>query len=158
MNAAIQALSNCQPLRRFFIDCPGFFSCARDANLSKIYMKLVNEMWHRKRATYLTPASLFSCMKQLHPMFRGYLQHDSQEFLRFLMDTLHEEMKDVTSESELYTGSNVPSPIPFPSTYSTSNAVDLGYDSCSNQDKNSQTSQCQLLPYQIKFNLKYNFP
>lgn len=136
MNAAIQSLSNCQPLSRFFIDCPGFLSCAREATLSKIYMKLVNEMWHRKRASYLSPTSLFSCMKQQHPMFRGCLQHDSQEFLRFLMDTLHEELKEVMPELDVFAESTLTIPSNYPSNFSSNNMIDLGYDSCSNQDKN----------------------
>lgn len=31
---------------------------------------------------------------QLYPMFRGYTQQDSQEFLRYFMDQLHEELKE----------------------------------------------------------------
>ena len=133
MNAALQALSNCQPLTRFFIDCPGYLSCSRDAGLSKIYLKLVQEMWHRNRETYLSPKTLLSRMKQLHPMFKGFLQHDSQEFLRFLMDSLHEEMKEIMPESEVFAESGAAS-VNLPNNYPTSNTCDLGYDSCSNQE------------------------
>ena len=104
MNAAIQSLSNCPPLTRFFLDCPGYVvaSSKKSMLLSEGYMKLMSEMWHKKRPNYVIPSRLFNGIKQLHPMFRGYHQHDSQEFLRYLMDNLHEELKQAVVEIPEY--------------------------------------------------------
>jgi len=33
-------------------------------------------------------------------MFRGYMQHDSQEFLTYLMDQMHEELKRPVDEED----------------------------------------------------------
>ncbi len=49
MNAALQALSNCPPLTRFFLDCPGFVRTERKPMLSRSYHRLMQDMWHRKR-------------------------------------------------------------------------------------------------------------
>ncbi len=72
--------------------------------LSLSYMKLMRELWedHKKssknnrqssRRTSYSPHEFVQVIKYLNPMFRGYMQHDSQEFLIYLMDQLHEELK-----------------------------------------------------------------
>uniref|UniRef100_A0A8K9UNI9 ubiquitinyl hydrolase 1 n=1 Tax=Oncorhynchus mykiss TaxID=8022 RepID=A0A8K9UNI9_ONCMY len=50
------------------------------------------------RPSYVVPTSLFQGIKAVNPMFRGYSQQDSQEFLRCLMDQLHEELKEPLAE------------------------------------------------------------
>uniref|UniRef100_A0A9J8CAY4 Ubiquitin carboxyl-terminal hydrolase n=1 Tax=Cyprinus carpio carpio TaxID=630221 RepID=A0A9J8CAY4_CYPCA len=94
MNAALQALSNCPPLTQFFLDCNGLVRTDKKPALCKSFQKLVSELWHRKRPSYVVPTSLFHGIKLVNPMFRGYAQQDTQEFLRCLMDQLHEELKE----------------------------------------------------------------
>uniref|UniRef100_A0A665XDD4 Ubiquitin carboxyl-terminal hydrolase n=1 Tax=Echeneis naucrates TaxID=173247 RepID=A0A665XDD4_ECHNA len=48
--------------------------------------------------SYVVPTNLFQGIKAINPMFRGYSQQDSQEFLRCLMDQLHEELKEPLAE------------------------------------------------------------
>uniref|UniRef100_A0A8C1Q9S0 Ubiquitin carboxyl-terminal hydrolase n=1 Tax=Cyprinus carpio TaxID=7962 RepID=A0A8C1Q9S0_CYPCA len=94
MNAALQALSNCPPLTQFFLDCSGLVRTDKKPALCKSFQKLISELWHRKRPSYVVPTSLFHGIKLVNPMFRGYAQQDTQEFLRCLMDQLHEELKE----------------------------------------------------------------
>ncbi|XP_053551810.1 ubiquitin carboxyl-terminal hydrolase 20 [Bombina bombina] len=94
MNAALQALSNCPPLTQFFLECGGLVRTDKKPALCKGYQKLISELWHKKRPSYVVPSSLSHGIKLINPLFRGYAQQDTQEFLRCLMDQLHEELKE----------------------------------------------------------------
>uniref|UniRef100_A0AAQ5Z037 Ubiquitin carboxyl-terminal hydrolase n=1 Tax=Amphiprion ocellaris TaxID=80972 RepID=A0AAQ5Z037_AMPOC len=98
MNAALQALSNCPPLTQFFLECGGLVRTDKKPALCKSYQKLVSDLWHKNRPSYVVPTNLFQGIKAINPMFRGYSQQDSQEFLRCLMDQLHEELKEPLAE------------------------------------------------------------
>ncbi|XP_058447115.1 ubiquitin carboxyl-terminal hydrolase 20 [Malaya genurostris] len=100
MNAALQALSNSPPLTGFFLDCGSVLETDLLGNqtvskpgLAKHYHKLIKEMWCKNRR-YIVPSGILYGIRIVHPMFRGYQQHDTQEFLRCFMDQLHEELKE----------------------------------------------------------------
>lgn len=108
MNAALQALSNTPPLTRYFLECgdiieancdmAGPNSSQRKTGLAKSYHRLVKDMWQKHARTngYIVPTGILYGIRNVHPMFRGFQQHDTQEFLRCFMDQLHEELKEVT--------------------------------------------------------------
>lgn len=99
MNAALQALSNCPQLTNFFLDCGGLVHSDKKPGLSKSYMRLVREMWHKRRPSYVVPSGIAYGIKMVCPVFRGYSQQDAQEFLRCFLDQLHEELKEPAGPS-----------------------------------------------------------
>nr|XP_020824225.1 LOW QUALITY PROTEIN: ubiquitin carboxyl-terminal hydrolase 33 [Phascolarctos cinereus] len=118
MNAALQALSNCPPLTQFFLDCGGLARTEKKPAICKSYLKLMTELWHKSRPGSVVPTNLFQGIKTVNPAFRGYSQQFFQarrgvrshlpvsfqktprEFLRCLMDLLHEELKEQVMETE----------------------------------------------------------
>ncbi|XP_034942998.1 ubiquitin carboxyl-terminal hydrolase 20 [Chelonus insularis] len=101
MNAALQALSNVVPLTQFFLECGhmvNYIAKERKPGLSLSYMNLIKDMWNRKTRGYVVPNGILSGIRAVNPMFRGYHQHDTQEFLRCFMDQLHEELKERVEE------------------------------------------------------------
>ena len=55
----------------------------------------LDELFGHSNSTYLAvmPSRLLYAVRLAHPIFRGFHQHDSQEFLRLFMDTLASETK-----------------------------------------------------------------
>ncbi|CAB3367411.1 Hypothetical predicted protein [Cloeon dipterum] len=101
MNSALQALSNTPPLTRFFLECgSSIVKNERKPNLARSYLRLMEDMWNPKRLGYVTPSNILYGIRNVHPIFRGYQQHDTQEFLRCFMDQLHEELKEPIMELE----------------------------------------------------------
>lgn len=93
MNAALQSLSNCPPLTQHFLECGSFAKETKNSSVSRNYSLLINELWSRKRPKYFVPSQLLRSVRSINPQFRGYGQQDAQEFLRCIMDQLHEELK-----------------------------------------------------------------
>jgi ubiquitin C-terminal hydrolase len=54
-----------------------------DLNLSL----LMNEMWHTG-SSIVVPTLFLEAFRQRAPMFKGHNQHDSHEFIRYLLDML----------------------------------------------------------------------
>ncbi|VEN45442.1 unnamed protein product [Callosobruchus maculatus] len=99
MNAALQALSNTEPLTKFFLECGYLVQVLSDGKkpgLSRTYQVLIRDIWMRRGTQgYVSPAGILYGIRNVHATFRGYQQHDTQEFLRNFMDQLHEELKQV---------------------------------------------------------------
>lgn len=93
MNAALQALSNCPPLTQYFLECSSFSKEVKNTAVCKNYSLLINDIWSRKRPKYVVPSQLLRSVRLVNLQFRGYGQQDAQEFLRCIMDQLHEELK-----------------------------------------------------------------
>ncbi|KAL7736905.1 hypothetical protein ACLKA6_008783 [Drosophila palustris] len=102
MNSALQALSNLSPVTHYFINCSEIVEHiastprSKPAGLAKSYQRLMQEIWLQADdpKDYLAPRGILYGIRSVHPMFRGYQQHDTQEFLRCFMDQLHEELTE----------------------------------------------------------------
>jgi ubiquitin carboxyl-terminal hydrolase 20/33 len=115
MNAALQAMSNCYLFTSYFLECPQYIQHIQLLNgstrvnkqeffstsVSYNYMKLMRQLWlenvtrstTQDNVSSVTPNELLYAVKSINPMFRGYQQHDSQEFLIFLIEQIHDELK-----------------------------------------------------------------
>ncbi|KAL0480576.1 ubiquitin carboxyl-terminal hydrolase [Acrasis kona] len=99
MNSALQCLSNTPQLNSYFIT-DRYIEHVNETNalgmkgeLAVKFGSLIKEMWSGINSC--SPVNLKHCIGQFAPQFSGYSQHDSQEFLAFLLDGLHEDLNQV---------------------------------------------------------------
>lgn len=114
MNATLQCLSNIRPLRHYFLH--GRYQTAINlenrmgGTLATQFALLLHDLWKesrkispswlgfgdRRQSTPADARKLKQAMERWAPQFQGYRQEDSQEFLRFLLDGLHEDLNRIT--------------------------------------------------------------
>ncbi|XP_051522161.1 ubiquitin carboxyl-terminal hydrolase 2-like isoform X1 [Myxocyprinus asiaticus] len=100
MNSILQCLSNTQSLRDYCLHN----SHRRDLNnnsrtntaLMEEFAKLIQNMWTSSSSEAVSPSEFKTQIQRYAPRFVGYNQQDAQEFLRFLLDGLHNEVNRVT--------------------------------------------------------------
>lgn len=99
-NATLQCLSATIPLAKFMLD--GSYKKAintvnplgTQGALAEAFAHLLKVMWS-EQYTFVSPVTFREAISRFASTFRGYDQHDSQEFLAFLLDGLHEDLNYV---------------------------------------------------------------
>ncbi|XP_065167840.1 ubiquitin carboxyl-terminal hydrolase 20 [Atheta coriaria] len=158
MNAALQALSNTYPLRHFFLECPAtvqILSEDRKPGLSRQYQLLIRDIWMKKNGGYVTPSGILYGIRSVHAMFRGYQQHDTQEFLRNFMDQLHEELKQVSPpECTIHDVENLCMSVDEPALSSSYDSSEGEYETCDSgvSERSSLSDDTDGAPTKHKLN------
>ncbi|CDW86593.1 ubiquitin carboxyl-terminal hydrolase [Stylonychia lemnae] len=103
MNSVLQCLSNTEPLTKFLI-----FDCYQShinknnflgtqGKLAIAFSDLLYEMYVGHENS-IAPWDVKNIISRRAVQFSGFAQHDSQEILSFLLETMHEDLNDVTKK------------------------------------------------------------
>ncbi|EGR32981.1 ubiquitin carboxyl-terminal hydrolase family protein, putative [Ichthyophthirius multifiliis] len=107
MNSALQCLSNTKILTQFFFnktykqEINHTNPLGTQGKLAKKYSQLLKALWIKKSKIF-NPIGIKLVISDLQYMFSGNQQHDSQEFLSFILDGLHEDLNRVKNKVNTY--------------------------------------------------------
>ena len=100
MNSALQCLSHCEDLTKYFLTRKAFDEINRNnshgtgGEVAKAYYELIRQLWQGD-SPYLCPTDFRQIFVRFVRQFAGFSQHDSHEMLTFMLDALHEDLNRV---------------------------------------------------------------
>jgi len=100
MNSVIQCLFQSAPFRSYFLqklyekDINMDNPLGWGGNVANSWGALTEKVWGNKYKT-VAPKTFRGAIGKVAPRFEGYQQQDSQEFLTFLLDGLHEDLNRI---------------------------------------------------------------
>ena len=103
MNSAIQCLSNCFQLTKYFLsnsyqnEINTQNRLGSGGKIARLYKKLLKQIWKNEKE-YIYPNKFHDVFIQYERQFSGFGQHDSNEFLIFLLDKLHEDLNRISKK------------------------------------------------------------
>ena len=103
MNSALQCLSNCYELTKYFLlnfyenDINQENRLGTGGQVVTIYRKLLDDLWLGDD-DYINPNYFKRIFAHFVHKFSGYAQQDSNEFLIYLLDKIHEDLNTITAK------------------------------------------------------------
>ncbi len=103
MNSGLQCLSNCYDLTKYFLldlyenDINLDNKLGSGGKIAAIYRKLLEDLW-KGDENAINPSYFKSIFAQFVRKFSGYAQQDSNEFLIYLLDKIHEDLNSITTK------------------------------------------------------------
>ncbi|KAL3230602.1 Uncharacterized protein RNJ44_01051 [Nakaseomyces bracarensis] len=108
MNSALQCLVHIPQLRDYFfydgfqsevnLDNPLGYNGTVAKAFSHLIQNLYSPVWVPDKANAYSPNNFKMTLGHVNSMFSGYMQQDSQEFLAFLLDSLHEDLNRIVKK------------------------------------------------------------
>lgn len=102
MNSALQCISRIEELAVYFIDSKKWHDeinhdnpLGHNGRMARAFGDLLAGLYQPRASGAFRPSSFKNALSYAQPMFSGYGQQDSQEFLSFLVDALHEDLNRI---------------------------------------------------------------
>ena len=98
MNSVLQCLSHALPLIQFYVSDEYKQFLNNRGDLSDAFKRVMVELWSTTSNDSVDSNDLKTQVKVITSKFPSYKQHDAHEFMRFLLNELHEEINRASVE------------------------------------------------------------
>lgn len=101
MNSALQCIRSVEELAIFFMtkkykrEINGDNPLGHNGKMAHAYYSVIEGIYESKASGSFSPNNFKRALGSAQPMFSGWGQQDSQEFLSFLVDALHEDLNRI---------------------------------------------------------------
>ncbi|XP_077987451.1 uncharacterized protein LOC144442053 [Glandiceps talaboti] len=96
MNSGLQCLLSCPSICQYFLEGEKF----SPESIAGRFGALIEKVWCGQYSV-IHPSEFKETLGFVHGQFKDYRQHDGQEFLALLLDSLHEELNHAKTKQEL---------------------------------------------------------
>ena len=98
MNSVLQCLSHTLPLKQFYVSDEYMQFLNNKGDLSNAFKRVMVELWGTTTNYSVDSNDLKKQVRAITDRFPKYDQHDAHEFMRFLLNELHEEINRASVE------------------------------------------------------------
>ena len=105
MNSTLQCLSQTKPLSEYFLTEKNKDSIINnnyvlekkaDTQLSPIFLDLITKLWEKNGPKTFSPNIFMKTVEKMNPLFKQGQAGDSKDFIIFILEQLHKELKKPT--------------------------------------------------------------
>ena len=100
MNSTLQCLSQTKALTNYFLNEKNkekilniSIKNNKEKQLSPFYLELIQKLWDKNNSTAYSPYNLMKIINDLNPLFKTGEAGDSKDFIIFILEQLHKELK-----------------------------------------------------------------
>ena len=110
MNSTLQCLSQTKELTKYFLNPKNenriinnnIASANRNAlQLSPIYLELIRKLWDENEGKSFSPHNFMNVVEKMNPLFKQGQAGDSKDFIIFILEQLHKELKKPVNSNNL---------------------------------------------------------
>ena len=116
MNSTLQCLSQTKELTNFFLDKKHINRITNNnialknknfLQLSPVFLELINKLWEENGNKSFSPTKFMNIINNMNPLFKTGQAGDAKDFIIFILEQLHKELK----KSVNIPGNKTPSPL-----------------------------------------------
>ena len=101
MNSTLQCLSQTSRLTNYFLNegneekikNNNFALKKENPQLSPIYLELIKKLWNKNGPKSFSPNDFMNIIEKMNPLFKKGQASDSKDFIIFILEQLHKELK-----------------------------------------------------------------